>query len=391
MTGDPLLPNNWHDDPWDRVTVVSDDALESTPSELRHLRGVTRTVAIVVASSLLLLGAMGWWTVGVLNPSGTPGVAVNFTVNEGDTISAVASRLDEAGIISNATIFRWYVSTKGTIALTPGYYALKPRDNAGSIVEALSTPPAQTFISVTFPEGMTVAQMATRLSEKMTFMKAEDFVAAANSPDTASTLRPKSVSSLEGLLFPDTYQISGDDTESRVVARLSSMMERVSRQVDLAAGAKARGFSPYEVLIIASLIEREAKVSSDRPKIAQVIYNRLSKKMKLEIDASVKYGQDPAMSWTDMKATDTPYNTYINAGLPPTPIANPGKASIQAALAPFGTPPASDAACVGLPVGVKCEYLYYVLADEAGGHVFATTYDQHLVNVEKSKVAGLLP
>ena len=391
MTGDPLLPNNWHDDPWDRVTDVSDDALESTPSELRHLRGVTRTVAIVVASSLLLLGAMGWWTVGVLNPSGTPGVAVNFTVNEGDTISAVASRLDEAGIISNATIFRWYVSTKGTIALTPGYYALKPRDNAGSIVEALSTPPAQTFISVTFPEGMTVAQMATRLSEKMTFMKAEDFVAAANSPDTASTLRPKSVSSLEGLLFPDTYQISGDDTESRVVARLSSMMERVSRQVDLAAGAKARGFSPYEVLIIASLIEREAKVSSDRPKIAQVIYNRLSKKMKLEIDASVKYGQDPAMSWTDMKATNTPYNTYINAGLPPTPIANPGKASIQAALAPFGTPPASDAACVGLPVGVKCEYLYYVLADEAGGHVFATTYDQHLVNVEKSKVAGLLP
>ena len=391
MTGDPLLPNNWHDDPWDRVTDVSDDALESTPSELRHLRGVTRTVAIVVASSLLLLGAMGWWTVGVLNPSGTPGVAVNFTVNEGDTISAVASRLDEAGIISNATIFRWYVSTKGTIALTPGYYALKPRDNAGSVIEALSTPPAQTFISVTFPEGMTVAQMATRLSEKMTFMKAEDFVAAANSPDTASTLRPKSVSSLEGLLFPDTYQISGDDTESRVVARLSSMMERVSRQVDLAAGAKARGFSPYEVLIIASLIEREAKVSSDRPKIAQVIYNRLSKKMKLEIDASVKYGQDPAMSWTDMKATNTPYNTYINAGLPPTPIANPGKASIQAALAPFGTPPASDAACVGLPVGVKCEYLYYVLADEAGGHVFATTYDQHLVNVEKSKVAGLLP
>ena len=391
MTGDPLLPNNWHDDPWDRVTDVSDDALESTPSELRHLRGVTRTVAIVVASSLLLLGAMGWWTVGVLNPSGTPGVAVNFTVNEGDTISAVASRLDEAGIISNATIFRWYVSTKGTIALTPGYYALKPRDNAGSVIEALSTPPAQTFISVTFPEGMTVAQMATRLSEKMTFMKAEDFVAAANSPDTASTLRPKSVSSLEGLLFPDTYQISGDDTVSRVVARLSSMMERVSRQVDLAAGAKARGFSPYEVLIIASLIEREAKVSSDRPKIAQVIYNRLSKKMKLEIDASVKYGQDPAMSWTDMKATNTPYNTYINAGLPPTPIANPGKASIQAALAPFGTPPASDAACVGLPVGVKCEYLYYVLADEAGGHVFATTYDQHLVNVEKSKVAGLLP
>lgn len=391
MTGDPLLPDNWHEDPWDRVTTVSQDSLESTPGELRQLRGVMRTVAIVLTASLLLLGCMGWWTVRVLNPSGTPDVVVNFTVNDGDTISSVASRLKSAGIIGNATIFRWYVSTKGTIALAPGYYALKPKDNAGSIIEALSTPPAQTFISVTFPEGMTVAQMAQRLSDKMTFMKTEDFVAAASNPDTASALRPKSVTSLEGLLFPDTYQISGDDTESRVVARLVSMMERVSRQVDLTAGAKSRGFRPYEILIIASLIEREAKVATDRSKIAQVIYNRLAKKMKLEIDASVKYGQDPAMTWTDMKVTDTPYNTYIRAGLPPTPIANPGKASIQAALAPFGTPPVRDAACVGLPAGVKCEFLYYVLADEAGGHVFATTYDQHLLNVEKAKAAGLLP
>ena len=391
MTGDPLLPNNWHDDPWDRVETVSEESLDTSPREFRHLGGVFRTLTIVLAASVLLLGSLGWWAIRVLNPSGDPGVAINFTVNEGDTVSSVATRLESAGIIGNAMIFRWYASTKGSVALTPGYYALKPKDNAGSLIEALSTPPDQTFISVTFPEGMTVAQMGKRLSEKMTFMSVEDFATAANSPDTESVLRPKSVTSLEGLLFPDTYQISGDDTEARVVARLVSMMERVTRQVDLTAGAKARGFSPYEILIIASLIEREAKVATDRSKIAQVIYNRLAKKMKLEIDASVKYGQDPVMTWTEMKATDTAYNTYINAGLPPTPIANPGKASIQAALAPFGAPPATDPACSGLAVGVKCEYLYYVLADAAGGHVFATTYDQHLLNVEKSKAAGLLP
>jgi UPF0755 protein len=391
MTGDPLLPNNWHDDPWDRVTAVADDSLESLSPEFEQLRGITRTVAIVVAASLLFLGAIGFWTVRVLNPPGNPGVAINFTVNDGDTISSIASRLEKAGIVGNATIFRWYASTKGKIVLTPGYYALHPKDDAGSIIEALATPPAQTFISVTFPEGLTVAQMAQRLSEKMTFMKASDFIAASNDVSIPSTLRPKTVTSLEGLLFPDTYQISGDDTEARVVARLASMMERVARQVDLAAGAKTRGFSPYEILIIASMIEREAKVPADRPKIAQVIYNRLAKKMKLEVDASVKYGQDPAMSWTDMKATDTPYNTYLHEGLPPTPIANPGKASIQAALAPFGVPPATDPACMGLAVGVKCEYLYYVLADAAGSHVFATTYEQHLVNVEKAKAAGLLP
>ncbi|MEI6198578.1 MAG: endolytic transglycosylase MltG [Actinomycetota bacterium] len=391
MNGDPLLPNDWHDDPWDRVSETSVDSLESLSPEFEQLRGITRTVAIVVAASLLFLGAIGFWTIRVLNPSGNPGVAVNFTVNDGDTISSIATRLENAGIVSNATIFRWYASTKGKIILTPGYYALHPRDDAGSIIEALATPPAQTFISVTFPEGMTVAQMAQRLAEKMTFMKVADFVAASQDISIPSTLRPKTVTSLEGLLFPDTYQISGDDTEARVVARLASMMERVARQVDLTAGAKTRGFSPYEILIIASLIEREAKVPADRSKIAQVIYNRLAKKMKLEVDASVKYGQDPAMSWTDMKATDTPYNTYLHEGLPPTPIANPGKASIQAALAPFGTPPPTDAACVGLPVGVKCEYLYYVLADAAGSHVFATTYEQHLANVEKAKAAGLLP
>jgi UPF0755 protein len=344
MNGDPLLPNDWHDDPWDRVSETSIDSLESLSPEFEQLRGITRTVAIVVAASLLFLGAIGFWTIRVLNPSGNPGVAVNFTVNDGDTISSIASRLENAGIVSNATIFRWYASTKGKIILTPGYYALHPRDDAGSIIEALATPPAQTFNSVTFPEGMTVAQMAQRLAEKMTFMKVADFVAASQDISIPSTLRPKTVTSLEGLLFPDTYQISGDDTEARVVARLASMMERVARQVDLTAGAKNRGFSPYEILIIASLIEREAKVPADRSKIAQVIFNRLAKKMKLEVDASVKYGQDPAMSWTDMKATDTPYNTYLHEGLPPTPIANPGKASIQAALAPFGTPPPTDAA-----------------------------------------------
>ena len=391
MNGDPLLPNDWHEDPWDEVAVLDEQSVEDEAPGFDQLRGPAKRLVAVLIASVLLLGVAGWWVVHALNPSGEPGVAINFTVNEGDTLDSVASRLDDAGIISNATLFRWYASTKADVKLVPGYYALRPKDNAGSIIEALSTPPAQTFLSVTFPEGMTVNQMATRLAEKMTFLQAEDFITAATDGSVVSELSPKGSTSLEGLLFPDTYQISGDDNESRVVARLASMMQRVARQVDLVAGAKTRGYSPYEILIIASMVEREAKVPADRAKIAQVIYNRLAKKMKLEIDASVKYGQDPAMTWTEMKATDAPYNTYINAGLPPTPIANPGKASIQAALAPFGAPPAGDEACVGLVAGTKCEYLYYVLADSAGRHVFATTYEQHLVNIEKARVAGVLP
>ncbi len=391
MTGDPLLPNDWKNDPWDDVSVVADHATEELAPGLDHLRGPLRLVVTVIVASVLLLGAAGWWTIHQLNPSGDPGSAVNFTVNEGDTVAGVAGRLHELGFIENATLFRWYASTRGGIDLVPGYYSLKPRDNAGNIIKALSTPPAQTFVSVTFPEGMTVAQMGERLASRITFMSQQDFVAATTDGSVTSSLKPDGVTSLEGLLFPDTYQVSGDGSESRVVSTMASMMERVARQVDLKAGAKLRGFSQYEILIIASLIEREAKVADDRAKIAQVIYNRLAEGMKLEIDASVMYGLDPALSWTEMKATDSPYNTYRYGGLPPTPIANPGRASITAALEPAGAPPRTDEACVGLPPGEKCRYLYYVLADKSGRHVFATTYEQHLANIEKSRAAGVLP
>lgn len=388
---DPLLPNDWHEDPWDEVAVLPESLTEELPPAFAGARGPLRLIITVVAATILLLGASGWWIVRQLNPSGPLGAAVNFTVNNGDTVSAVASRLEDAGIISNATLFRWYVSTKGGLELIPGYYSLHLNDNAGDIIAALSVAPSNTFQSVTFPEGMTVAQMGDRLSSKMTFMTTADFTAAASDGTVVSELSPKGSTNLEGLLFPDTYQVSGDDTESRVVARMASMMQRVAKQVDLVAGAKVRGYTPYEVLIVASLVEREAKVAVDRAKIAQVIYNRLAAKMPLEIDAAVKYHQDPAMTWTDMKATDTPYNTYLHKGLPPTPIANPGRASIMAALAPAGVPPKSDEACVGLASNVKCQYLYYVLANAQGGHAFATTYEQHLANVERAKQAGLLP
>ena len=391
MEGDPLLPNDWHEDPWDKVSSVSESNTEELVPDFSRFKGPIRAAVFAICGSLILLGVVGFWIARELNPSGTPGAAVTFTVNNGDTMSSVASRLQKQGIIGNATLFRWYASTKDDIQLTPGYYSLKPGDTAGNIIDTLRIPPAQTFVSVTFPEGMTIAQMGARLTSKLTRLNADVFVTTATNGSVTSPFLPSGVTTLEGLLFPDTYQVSGDDSEAKVVGTLEQTMERVAKQLDLVAGAKARGVTPYQLLIIASMVEREAKVPADRAKIAQVIYNRIAAGMKLEIDATVKYEQAPAMACLDMTATDTPHNPYIRKGLPATPIANPGRASIQAALSPAGAPPKSDPACSGLPAGVKCQYLYYVLADENGGHVFATTYEQHLVNVEKSKAAGLLP
>lgn len=388
--GDPLVME-WHDDPWDDQTVFGEDQFEENIDPARHLFGPVKMLSIVFTVTVLLCGAVGWWGVRQLNPAGEPGVQINFTINEGDTVESVAGRLASAGIIVNPTVFKWYARSRGGIDLSPGYYQLRTRENAGKVVEVLSTPPAQTFVSVTFPEGMTVAQMGLRLAEKISYMNPREFVDATTNGAVGSTLLPKGATSLEGLLFPDTYQVSGDDTESRVVGRLAAMMERVARQEGLADSRRLVGLSPYQTLIVASMIEREAKVPGDRAKIARVIYNRLAKKMKLEIDATLKYGADQSTPFEVLKELDSPYNTYRQPGLPPTPIANPGRASIKAALAPSGPPGPADEACQELPADKKCDYFYYVLIDASGRHAFATTYEQHLKNIERARAAGVLP
>jgi UPF0755 protein len=382
--------NDWEHDPWDNPQGWPDDELEPLVREWsRWKRPLAIAVAVVVAL-ILVLGIVGWWFLSQLNPSGSPRDPVNFTIVEGDTLSTVSDRLEEQKFIKNATIFRWYVGRQGGLEAVPGYYLLRPMDNAGNILRTLRTPPSQTFVNVTFPEGFTMMQMATRLNEQMTFLTVEDFMNAATDGSIRSLYQPDDINSLEGMLFPDTYQVAGDDSESAVIRRLTAMMERVGRQENLEDSQRLVGYSPYQVLIIASIIEREAKVDEERAKIARVIYNRLAARMNLEIDATLLYQADPALSFAELRELDSPYNTYKKRGLPPTPIANPGRASIRAALNPAPAPTADDEACQGLPRGEKCDYFFYVLIDENGRHKFATTFDQHLVNVEEARALGLL-
>ena len=170
-----------------------------------------------------------------------------------------------------------------------------------------------------------------------------------------------------------------------------TLMERVASQESLDTKAAILGRSPYEILIVASMIEKEAKLDEDRPKIARVIYNRLFIDMPLQIDATLYYGKDPATPFPVLREIDTPYNTYMHKGLPPTPIANPGRASIQAALNPAPNPSPGDPICQVLPDPTQgCIYVYYVLANEQGGHAFAVTAEQHQANVDAAAAAGLL-
>ena len=384
------MSNNWNDDPWDVVDVVPDPDLVSHG----QTRGPSRSLVLIVVSAFLALvliaGGGSLWYLRQVNPVGDPATAVNFTVAINDTLNNVSSRLEKQKIITSARVFRWYVGRKGGITFYPGYFLLKPHDHMGNIMAALNTPPEQTFTNVTFPEGFTLQQMASRLAEKVPRLDAANFLQQSTSGVVTSTFAPSGSTNLEGLLFPDTYQVSGDDTATRVLQRMAGLMERVGRQEGISQSEAKLGLSPYEVLIVASMIEREAKIDADRPKIARVIYNRLRRKMLLQIDATLLYNQDATKTMSELQKMDFPYNTYLHKGLPPTPIAQPGRASIRAALNPSPNPSAGDPLCVGLKTNEKCEYLYYVIADKDGGHVFAATLAQHEANIAKAKLAGVM-
>jgi UPF0755 protein len=384
----PIADTDWADDPWDLVTEVP--AADPLPGKGPRLRRFVWLLFAIAISAVLWAGWVGWDYLGKINPGITSEVPIRFTVAEDDTMETVTQRLLDEGVIVDAGVFQWYLNRKEPLELTPGFFLLLPGDHMGNILSRLRTPPERTFTRVTFPEGFTVRQMSVRLGSVVDRMTSMGFLDAAQNGEIRPKFLPEGQTSLEGLLFPDTYQVSNSESEAQVIERMVAMMERVARQEDLEDRADQLGLTPYEVLIIASMIEREAKLDEDRAKISAVIRNRLRLGMLLQIDATLYYENSTDILFSELRQIDSPYNSYMYKGLPPTPIANPGRASIRAALNPAPPPPPGDPICRPLPDPTRCSYLYYVLADERGGHAFAATVEQHEANVRAAIAAGLL-
>ena len=383
--------SDWAVDEWDEVVEVP--AVEPLRQQTRIVKWVVWASFVIVVGLVLVAGYVGWWYLGQTAPEGEPGAPVAFNVTELDTLDTLTDRLVVEGFVEDASVFKWYVERKGGLEITPGFYQLPVNSHMGNVLARLRTPPDQTYFRVTFPEGFTIEQMAERLAESSPRLDAEPFLETARNGGLPVPFeRPAGVTTLEGLLFPDTYQVSNADNEAQVIDRMIKIMERVAQQEDLEERAAELGRTPYEILVIASMIEKEAKLAEDRPKIARVIYNRLFIGMNLQIDAAVRYGAPAGVTeFSQMRQVPGPYNTYLNGGLPPTPIANPGRASIRAALNPAANPPPGDPVCQVLDDPTQgCIYLFYVLADEQGGHAFAVTAEQHQSNVNAAAAAGLL-
>lgn len=389
LSDDQRARHRWDDDSWDVPDEVPH--VDRAPGRGDRIRWLVWGTMWLVIAGVLAAGSTGWWLLQRISEQDVVGEPVTFTIAEGESVAEIAARLEQAGVIADAGVFSWYVSEKGGLEPEPGLYRVAPGAHVGDVLGVLRTSPNETYERVTFPEGFTVEQIAARLESELDNLSAESFLALAGDPTRRVPWRPADTSSLEGLLFPDTYQISNADNEGQVIERMIELMERVALQEELELRSAALGISPYEALIIASMIEREAKVDGDRALIARVIYNRLQLGMNLEIDATLYYGSSTDTPFASLKATDFPYNTYLYPGLPPTPIANPGRASIRAALNPAPNPSSGNELCEVLDdPTVGCNYLYYVLADDDGSHAFAVTYEQHLENVDVAQSKGLL-
>ncbi len=387
---DPVT--DWVDDPWDDPDAIYFDSVEILRKRRRVVPRIAFGVAVVLIAAVIVGGWVGLWYLREVNPPGQLGDARQFVVVQGDTLESVSTRLEEQGFITNAGVFEYYVKENGGLTFEAGSYTVHPNDHAGNVMRVLSTPPSETYIKITFPEGFTVEQMANRVAAQIPTMTAEGFLAAATERAADNPLLPAGTTSLEGALFPDTYYVSAAETESHLIGRMEGLTERVADQLGFAPGESYLG--PYTVLIVASLVEREAQVPEDRAKIARVIYNRLEMDMPLGVDAALLYGQsiDPAIDQTlgptALSMLDTPYNVYLYTGLPPTPIANPGRAAMEAAMNPAPPLNQNDALCRDVEPS-QCKLLYYVLADKDGHHDFAVTAAQHAANISEAQANGI--
>lgn len=322
---------------------------------------------------VVVLGGFGglYWM--VHRAEGGSSRSVTFQVTQGDTVTSVANRLEARGLIGNSLIFRLDARFHNLAgSLKPGGYLLRPSMSTDDIVNTLSVYKQQLF-TITIPEGKRMLEIAAILQQHG--IDSRSFLQEAEHPDlkylNATILNDKPVrASLEGYLFPDTYKVpkhfSGKQFARDMVQNLDQNFTPAMRQT-----ARAHKFSVYQILTLASIVEREAVHESERPTIAGVYSNRLRQHWFLNADPTIQYAVGTPTDWWPVLTLNqlqvaSPFNSYTHYGLPPGPIANPGLLSIKAAVNPSPT-----------------RYMFFVAKGNTGWHAFAVNQAQQDANIQR--------
>ncbi len=299
---------------------------------------------------------------------------VRVTIPKGASTKTIGEILYHSNLITSVEIFRLNSKVEnrdGTFK--SGTFSLNTSMNEAEIVEILQNAPDSTDeIKFVIPEGLTLAEIAKKL-EKEGIVKASDFMQTANTEEFDYAFLggiPTRNKRLEGYLFPDTYYVRKNSTSEEIISKMLNRFNNIYSETYLNK-TKELGLSMDQVVIMASIIEKEVRIPSERAKVASIINNRLLKEMNLQMCSTIIYSLDKKkdkLLVTDTK-TPSPYNTYMNPGLPVGPICNPSEASIHAVLYPANT-----------------NYLYFVLKEEeTGEHYFTDNYDDFLVAKQKYK------
>lgn len=362
------------------------------PSEWEPLRRrspfLFRAAIVIGVIGFMLLTAYRFgrsWVDDRIDPPGEPALEVRVPIPSGATADDIARILAGEEVVSSSLVTSYYWRWNEAPVFQAGDYVFQTNssvEEAQSVLEAGPLPPVFNGSRIVFPEGFKEDEIAGRMLDELQDFDPRELDTALDDGSIRSAFQPEGINSLEGLLFPATYEIIEDELtdERALVQKMVNTFDARARSVGLQNAQAAVGYSPYEVLIIASLIEKEARLDEDRAKIARVIYNRLEDGEKLQIDATVIYAlgdlfdfeaSGGVVTFADLEFP-SPYNTYAEFGLPPGPIASPGEASLFAALFPEPGP-----------------WKFYVVIDDTGAHAFAETFDEHGRNIQIAEQNGV--
>lgn len=352
--------------------------LDDRPAPKRLPKPVGLTIVAIVLIALLAAIVLGGRTIynrtfGAPDYSGSGTGTVVVQVASGDTARDIGDTLVAKGVVKSVKAFTKAAKNDTRSAkIQPGFYGLRQKMSASNALTLLLDVKSRVRGRVTLPEGLPLTSVVDRLV-KFTDLKRNDILAALNNPAVLG-LPSYAGNKPEGFIFPATYDV---EPGSGAVAALQLMTDKfgeVAAGIDLEGGATKLGLTSYQVVIIASIVEAETPLDEDRAKVARVVLNRLKVGMALGLDSTINYiraERKGRLSLEDI-SVDSPYNTYKNKGLPPTPIDSPGMKALAAALAP-----------------ADGNWTYFITIDKQGHSLFTNSYKEFLAAKDKAKREGV--
>jgi UPF0755 protein len=352
-----------------------DELVPGRPGRTRGRRRLStgwRVALAVVGLVVLFVLACGAWYEFQAHPGGPPGRQVVLTVKSGEASDSVVTQLSNTGVVTSDLAYRVYLFFHGTPTVRPGGYLLRQDMSFASVSQKLAAGPD--VFPVTMPAGFTVKEAAARIGD-LPDRDAQAVLQAADSGAVKSPWEAPGSHNLEGLLAPGTYVVRPDESDTALLQQMVDRFDQEAAKLDVTpATATALGVTPNQLVTVASIVEKEGYLPRNMPKVSRVIYNRLAAGMPLQMDSTVLYslGQDGGTVTPADERIPSPYNTYLNVGLPPTPIAIPSPAALRAA----GHPPPGP-------------WLYFVVVNKSGTEAFSTTYAQQLKNEALAQKRGV--